>query len=65
MDKPVKPVEGVLAKVPADRRSFVQSILGLAGYSVPAVRSFIPFSPGSDSQPQLLSGTYRASTNWH
>jgi hypothetical protein len=41
MDKPDKSVEGVLAKVPANRRSFVQSILGLAGYSVPAVRSFI------------------------
>jgi len=41
MDKPDKPVEGVLAKVPADRRRFVQSILGLARYSVPAVRSFL------------------------
>ncbi len=31
----------VLAKVSPDRRRFVQSILGLTGYAVPAVRSFV------------------------
>src|SRR5262249_30693986 len=33
--------EEVLAKVAPDRRRFVQSILGLTGYAVPAVRSFV------------------------
>ncbi len=36
-----KPVEAVLAKIPADRRRFVQSLLGMAGYAVPAMRSFV------------------------
>jgi hypothetical protein len=35
-----KPRDGVLAKVARDRRSFVQAMLGAAGYGVPAVRSF-------------------------
>jgi hypothetical protein len=36
-----KPVDGVLAKVSPDRRRFVQTLIGLAGYGVPAVRSFV------------------------
>ena len=36
-----KQKDEVLAKVPADRRRFVQTILGLAGYAVPTVRSFV------------------------
>jgi hypothetical protein len=36
-----KPVDGVLARVSPDRRRFVQTLIGLAGYGVPTVRSFI------------------------
>lgn len=36
-----KPAEELLARIAPDRRKFVQSILGLAGYGTPVVRSFI------------------------
>jgi hypothetical protein len=36
-----KPIEALLDKVAPDRRRFVQSILGMAGYTVPVVRSFM------------------------
>jgi hypothetical protein len=34
-------VESLLKKITPDRRRFVQSILGMAGYASPTVRSFI------------------------
>jgi hypothetical protein len=34
-------VESLLKKVTPDRRGFVKSILGMAGYASPTVRSFI------------------------
>ena len=40
MDKTDKSVEKVLSKVTPDRRRFVQTILGLAGYGIPVVRTF-------------------------
>lgn len=36
-----KPDNGFLSKVSPDRRSFVQTLLGLTGYGIPAVRSFL------------------------
>jgi len=36
-----KNLEALLAKVSADRRRFVQTLLGLAGYGVPTVRTFM------------------------
>jgi hypothetical protein len=36
-----KPEESFLSKVKPDRRRFVQTILGLAGYGTPVVRSFV------------------------
>ena len=34
-------VDSLLSKVTPDRRRFVQSILGLGGYAVPTVRTFL------------------------
>lgn len=36
-----KTAEELLARIAPDRRKFVQSILGLAGYGAPVVRSFL------------------------
>ena len=36
-----KPDDNLLSKVTPDRRKFVQSILGLGGYAVPTVRTFL------------------------
>jgi hypothetical protein len=36
-----KSIESLLKKVTSDRRRFVQTILGMAGYATPTVRSFI------------------------
>jgi hypothetical protein len=36
-----KSVESLLKNVTPDRRRFVQSLLGIAGYATPTVRSFI------------------------
>ena len=36
-----KPADGFLDKIAPDRRQFVKRILGMAGFAVPAVRSFV------------------------
>src|SRR4051812_47990405 len=44
----------ILGEIPPRRRSFVQTILGMAGYSVPSVRTFVIGSAVALSEPAAL-----------
>jgi hypothetical protein len=55
-----KSIESLLKKVTSDRRRFVQTILGMAGYATPTVRSFIMAS--AVIVPALSSVTTSAPT---
>ena len=57
-----KSVDAVLAKVSPDRRQFVQSILGLAGYATPAVRSFMMASAIVPTLSATVTTTRSATT---